>query len=263
MESKGGILAWETLNPEQIVEIISNKELAVEADLSLETSSLSNTNARKSMIEFDMYRYAINYCIDNKYSPEQMSALVSILKLVHTCCYNTPYDNYTEAMRLFQQLLKYHSVNQIPSSAALFSAQQCSSLLDYFTLTYFANFYLYKYVFTCKPSLTLRLLNIPFGDCVDVSPDSEEKMGQIEDKSQEKSFSLTDLSLEELPKGTNSHQADNLDDFDLGEQSIMRVVSNVITPSIAKVQQNILEEMEKREDIIAKKLLALETSLHT
>ena len=252
MESKVGIVVWESLNPEQIIEIISNQQknlgLLTKADLCSE----SNSNSMKSRIELDMYRYAIKYCVDQKYSLEQISALVSILKRVHTCCHSTPYDNYTEAMNLFQQLLTYHSINHIPFCTALFSAQQCSSLLDYFTLTYFAHFYLYKYVFTCKPSLTLRLLNIPIRDCASSSPIEE-----TED-SGEKDLTTTNSLVE---KGTNSDNISN--DFDSGEHNIMGVVSNIITPKIAKVQQNILEEMKNREDTIDKKLLSLEKSVHT
>ena len=260
MESK-----VEIMSQDQIVEVIllnrqMDLELMTEADLSPKTLSIYNADSLKGRIELDMYRYAIIYCIDQKYSLKQISALVSILRRVHTCCYSTPFDNYNETMELFQQLLTCHSINQIPFSTALFSAQQCSSLLDYFTLTYFAHFYLYKYVFTCKPSLTLRLLNNPIQDCVGSAPVLVAEQERI---NTEKKSSITDITVQESKKESQSNQIDNLNDFDLGEHNIMGVVSNIITPKIANIKQNFLEEMMNKEEIIEKKLLSLEKAVHT
>ena len=116
----------------------------------------------QSRIELDMFRYCIDYSFCKGFSAVQISKLLSILMHVHAYCIYTIYDNLAQTQLIFIDFLHQCSLTHVPFSTSLFSAEQCLPLIDYFTLTYFYHFYLYKYVFTSKSSLQLHVLNRTF-----------------------------------------------------------------------------------------------------
>ncbi len=112
---------------------------------------------KQSTIELDLYTHALLFAKTNKFSLPQMSAFFTILKSVHKLCISTPFDNQEQALELFNNLLIRHGVSRPPYSVMLFSLQQVKIITDYVLSTYFKHYKMYKYAFTKKVRLSLRL----------------------------------------------------------------------------------------------------------
>ncbi len=112
---------------------------------------------KQSRIELDLYTHALLFAKTNEFSLPQMSAFFTILKSVHKLCVSTPFDNQEQALELFNNLLIRHGVSRPPYSVMLFSLRQVEIITDYVLSTYFKHYKLYKYAFTKKVRLSLRL----------------------------------------------------------------------------------------------------------
>ena len=113
---------------------------------------------KQSLIELDLYTYAILFAKTNNYSPPQMSAFFTIIKSVHKLCISIPFDNQEQALELFNNLIVRHGVTRPPYSMALFSLAQVKSLTDYVLSSYFKHYKMYKYAFTKRVRLGLKLV---------------------------------------------------------------------------------------------------------
>ena len=64
----------------------------------------------KDEIILDLYYYTIQFCIDNDFSKEQISAFFSIIKRTHAICVETPFGNVENTLRYFRDMLLCHAV---------------------------------------------------------------------------------------------------------------------------------------------------------
>lgn len=64
----------------------------------------------KDEIILDLYYYTIQFCIDNNFSKEQISAFFSIIKRTHAICVETPFGNVENTFRYFRDMLLCHAV---------------------------------------------------------------------------------------------------------------------------------------------------------
>ena len=112
---------------------------------------------KRSLIELDLFTYAIIFCAKKSFSPKQLSAFFTIVKSVHAMCVSTPFDNLQETFAYFRELLLRHSVVRPPFSMCLYSMNEVKEITDYVLSTYFKHFKLYKHAFTARVSLNLRL----------------------------------------------------------------------------------------------------------
>lgn len=108
-------------------------------------------------IELDLYAYALLFAASHRFTAEQTSAFFTILKSLHELCVSSPYDNLHDALQFFKQLLLRFSVNRPPFSSCLYSIAEASAITDYLLSTYFKFFKLYKYCFTKKVQLDVKL----------------------------------------------------------------------------------------------------------
>ena len=132
--------------------------------LGLDVSQSSN---KQALIELDMYTYAILFAKKKDLSHEQVSAFFTILKSVHLMCISTPFDNLQETFQYFKELLLRHSINRPPYSTSLFTIAQVRDITEYVLNTYFKHFKLYKYAFTKRVQMNLKLSYVG----VEVSPE--------------------------------------------------------------------------------------------
>lgn len=154
---KPRICLWEDLS-------FSNTEKLQECEATVEdvkkelTEILGMSNEDKqSQIELDLYTQTLLYAKTNDFTAHQMSAFFTIIKSVHMLCCSTPFDNQHQALELFNKLLISHGVARPPYSLMVFSLQQIENVSDYVLSTYFKHYKLYKYAFTKKVRLSLRL----------------------------------------------------------------------------------------------------------
>lgn len=113
--------------------------------------------SKQALIELDLYTYALLFAKSNHFTAEQTSTFFTILKSVHLMCISTPFDNLQETFEHFKQLLLRHSINRPPFSVGLFSSAQVRDITDYVLKTYFKHFKLYKYAFTKRVHLNLKI----------------------------------------------------------------------------------------------------------
>ena len=113
--------------------------------------------SKQDLIELDLYTYAVHFAKNKGFSAEQLSAFYTILKSVHLMCISTPFDNFQETFQYFKQLLLRHSVNRPPYSTSLYSIAQVRDISEYVLKTYFKHFKLYKYAFTKRVRLTMKM----------------------------------------------------------------------------------------------------------
>ena len=84
--------------------------------------SMESANMKDEII-LDLYYYTIQYCIDNNFSKEQISAFFSIIKRTHAVCVETPFGNVQQTFKYFRDMLLCHAVKV---SLTLF---ECDSLI--------------------------------------------------------------------------------------------------------------------------------------
>lgn len=113
--------------------------------------------SKQALIELDLYTYAVLFAKRTGFTAEQLSAFFTIVKSVHLMCISTPFDNLQETFQFFKDLLLKHSVNRPPYSTCLYSIAQVKDITEYVLKTYFKHFKLYKYVFTKRVLLNLKL----------------------------------------------------------------------------------------------------------
>ena len=155
------ICTWEDLSlsdAEQLLEACGDME-----QLKLELTRLENSSgravdgSRRTTIVQDMFAYAVLFSKRKSFSPEQLSAFFTILKSVHAMCVSTPYDNFQDTFVYFRELMLRHSVHRPPVSTCLYSPALVNEITDYVLQTYFKHFKLYKYAFTKRVHLSLRV----------------------------------------------------------------------------------------------------------
>lgn len=154
------ICTWVDLSLTDVERILESSEISNEALQKTLTELLGlagSTSSKHVLIELDMYFYAILFAKKEAFSPAQLSAFFTILKCVHKMCISTPYDNMSETFDYFKALLVRHSVFRPPYSTSLYSMTHVKAITEYVLSTYFKHFKLYKYSFTKKVVLDLKL----------------------------------------------------------------------------------------------------------
>ena len=152
------VCSWEDVSfsdAEQFLELCGDAE-RLQSRLSELVGVEESRGHKQTLIELDLFTYAVLFCKKNEFSPEQLSAFFTIIKCVHSMCISTPYDNLQDCFVYFRELLLRHSVHRPPFSTGLYSLVQVKAITDYVLSTYFKHFKLYKYAFTKRVQLNLR-----------------------------------------------------------------------------------------------------------
>ncbi|XP_064405072.1 cilia- and flagella-associated protein 119-like [Halichondria panicea] len=211
---------------------------------------------KQSTIELDLYTHALLFAKTNKFSLPQMSAFFTILKSVHKLCISTPFDNQEQALELFNNLLIRHGVSRPPYSVMLFSLQQVKIITDYVLSTYFKHYKMYKYAFTKKVRLSLRLAYS--GEDVGEEENKEEEDEKEDtkiDPVEEPDF-VEDIEEAEPPNGEDSIEVDPTEEAD--HRDLKDIVSSTLSKKLKDLEVSIEQEMNTQERKLAERIGALE-----
>ena len=161
---------------------------------------VSHSSNKQALIELDMYTYAILFAKKKDLTHEQVSAFFTILKSVHLMCISTPFDNLQETFQYFKELLLRHSLNRPPYSTSLFTIVQVRDITEYVLNTYFKHFKLYKYAFTKRVQMNLKLSYVgvevsPEPSQTDVAVEGEGASVTAEEQGEEQLEEKKDVSL--------------------------------------------------------------------
>ena len=160
---KPRICTWEDLSYTDAGFILnpdtSSDDLSLRLDviLDIQPSGEDVREAKRNLITRDLFYYTVLFARKQGLTVEQLSALFTITKVIHKLCISTPYDNTRSCFNLLQEMMICHSVHRPPYSVQLYSLDQVKQITDYILQSYFKNFKLYKYAFTKRVLMDLKI----------------------------------------------------------------------------------------------------------
>eukprot|EP00731_Ephydatia_muelleri_P031302 Em0022g816a len=255
------ICTWVDLSLTDVERILESSEISNEALQKTLTELLGlagSTSSKHVLIELDMYFYAILFAKKEAFSPAQLSAFFTILKCVHKMCISTPYDNMSETFDYFKALLVRHSVFRPPYSTSLYSMTQVKAITEYVLSTYFKHFKLYKYSFTKKVVLDLKLSypgipDTPESETAEVTPNI--KAAREEGKREEQVGTLIEHT-EYLAQETKEEEPCSPQKLQL-----QQIIQASLTEQMKQLQASVEQELSAQEKKLNDRITALETSV--
>ena len=133
--------ASELLDPSISNQLLLSKTKHI---LNLNFNDEDRRELKRSFIVQDLFYHVVIFARREDFTPEQLSALFSIVKTIHHLCISTPYDNTAQCYQMLKELLVSHSVHRPPYSIQLYSLDQVKNITEYVLQTYFKHFKLYK-----------------------------------------------------------------------------------------------------------------------
>lgn len=197
------ICTWADLSltdVERLLDACSETETLQQGLAEILGLDVSHSSNKQALIELDMYTYAILFAKKKDLTHEQVSAFFTILKSVHLMCISTPFDNLQETFQYFKELLLRHSINRPPYSTSLFTIEQVRDITEYVVNTYFKHFKLYKYAFTKRVQMNLKLSYVGVEDTpepsqTNVAVEGEGTSVTAEEQGEEQLEEKKDISL--------------------------------------------------------------------
>ena len=129
--------------------------------------NLFENSVSKQYIMLDYYMNIYNFCIENNFTLQQISTIMSIYYFIFS--YSFSWISTEEKIsEIFREIIYYHSINNPPFSQKIFEKSQKSLLINYFENTFIKNFSFFEVLFRLDVSvcffnqvLTKTEVNIP------------------------------------------------------------------------------------------------------
>ena len=114
--------------------------------------SLFENSVSKQYIMQDFYMNIYNLCIDNNFTLQQISTIMSIFYFIFSYSFSwvSTEDKISE---IFREIICYHSVNNPPFSHKIFEKNQKKLLIDFFENTFIKNFAFFEVLFRLDVSV--------------------------------------------------------------------------------------------------------------
>ena len=106
--------------------------------------------------ELELLFHAWRFARAQRHTPEQLAALLGIVRALHADTVATPVDNMEEVAARLRARLTAHAVRRPPFSEQIFTLAQTKAIQQYLLRTYFRQFRLYKHTFVPRVRLTVR-----------------------------------------------------------------------------------------------------------
>jgi hypothetical protein len=107
---------------------------------------LFENSQSKQLIMLDYYMNLYNLCIDNTFTLQQISTIMSIFYYIfsYSFCWVSTEEKILE---IYKSILAYHSLNNPPFSYEIFKKNQKNLLIDFFQNTFIKNFAFFEVLF--------------------------------------------------------------------------------------------------------------------
>ena len=107
---------------------------------------LFENSQSKQLIMLDYYMNLYNLCIDNTFTLQQISTIMSIFYYIfsYSFCWVSTEEKILE---IYKSILAYHSLNNPPFSYEIFKKNQKKLLIDFFENTFIKNFAFFEVLF--------------------------------------------------------------------------------------------------------------------
>ena len=113
---------------------------------------LFENSQSKQFIMLDYYMNLYNLCIDNNFTLQQISTIMSIFYFIFS--YSFSWVSTEEKIsEIFQDIICYHSVNNPPFSHKIFEKNQKTLLINFFENTFIKNFSFFEVLFRLDVSV--------------------------------------------------------------------------------------------------------------
>ena len=107
---------------------------------------LFENSQSKQFIMLDYYMNLYNLCIDNNFTLQQISTIMSIFYYIfsYSFCWIATEEKILE---IYKYILSYHSLNNPPFSYQIFNKKQKKLLIEFFENTFIKNFAFFEVIF--------------------------------------------------------------------------------------------------------------------
>ena len=194
------------------VDILKKKEtLDEEKELITKIFDLKNlfeNSTSKQYIMLDYYMNIYNLCIENNFTLQQISTIMSIFYFIFSYSFSwlsTP----EKISEIFSSIISYHSENNPPFSQKIFEPKQKTLLINFFQNTFIKNFSFFEVLFRSD-------VNICFSNQVSSKTELNVQETGVQNKSEQK-ISGKEKSMEEL---NNEEEEENEEHKKEGEKSL-------------------------------------------
>eukprot|EP00002_Diphylleia_rotans_P002094 TRINITY_DN1129_c0_g2_i6.p1 TRINITY_DN1129_c0_g2~~TRINITY_DN1129_c0_g2_i6.p1 ORF type:complete len:249 (-),score=59.55 TRINITY_DN1129_c0_g2_i6:631-1377(-) len=164
-------LVWADFSPAQVQQLEKNAYSPEGKKLLAEYLRLTDIEANPhTRILLSLYHSALLFAKKNFTTLEKIATTISIIKLVHYHNIAEPFVDVEKSLGFFKKLLVEHSVQRPPYSIQIFTIDEVHRLTDYMIETYYRHFKLYKYAFTKKQLLDIKLKEVVIDTAPTIPP---------------------------------------------------------------------------------------------
>ena len=112
----------------------------------LNLKELFENSQSKQLIMLDYYMNLYNLCIDNNFTLQQISTIISIFYFIfsYSFCWMATEEKIFE---IYNSILSYHSLNNPPFSYQIFDKNKKKLLIEFFQNTFIKNFSFFEVLF--------------------------------------------------------------------------------------------------------------------
>lgn len=109
----GPLFQWQILSKKHVARITAADNPASVVAVIREATQLTD-NDERTMAEMDFYYYLIHFAKTQRFDPEKISCLFTLMARTHAMAISTAFDNLAATFGWFKQSLLRHSVHRPP-----------------------------------------------------------------------------------------------------------------------------------------------------
>ena len=194
------------------VDILKKKETLDEEKAFIseifDLKNLFENSVSKQYIMLDYYMNIYNLCIDNNFTLQQISTIMSIFYFIFS--YSFAWVSTEEKIfEIFQDIICYHSINNPPFSHKIFEKNQKTLLINFFENTFIKNFSFFEVLFRLDVSVCFFNQVLTKADINTTESSSQNKV--------ELKKSTDEKNLEDLENNEEDEENKKEDEKSLGE----------------------------------------------
>ena len=194
------------------VDILKKKETLDEEKAFIseifDLKNLFENSVSKQYIMLDYYMNIYNLCIDNNFTLQQISTIMSIFYFIFS--YSFAWVSTEEKIfEIFQDIISYHSINNPPFSHKIFEKNQKTLLINFFENTFIKNFSFFEVLFRLDVSVCFFNQVLTKADINTTESSSQNKV--------ELKKSTDEKNLEDMENNEEDEENKKEDEKSLGE----------------------------------------------
>jgi hypothetical protein len=105
----------------------------------------NSTSRQLILIDFFMNNY--KFCLDNKFSIEKISTLMSIIFFIFSFSILNKKIIKDKSINIFRDIMEYHSLNRPPYCYEIFTSKDKEKIIEFFNKTFYRNYTLFENIF--------------------------------------------------------------------------------------------------------------------